>query len=548
MKKTCTITGKEFTITNDELAFYEKMDVLVPDICPEERARLRLLHRNERSLYRRTCDKTGESIISVFSDTKPYNVWKYESWFSDDWDPTDYSQEYDATRSFIDQFKELQDAVPKPALLHVRSVDSEYVNLAADNKNCYMVVESSNNEDCTNCYWVQKCNQCIDVSFSHQCELCYECDDCYGCYRTQESKSSHECTDCIFCIDCRGCMDCLGCINLQQKKYCILNKQYTKEEYKEKLATLQLETYEGREDFRKLFNQFVLEQPRKYAEIVNAPGSTGNYIRNAKNCIECFHCYDAEDCMYAEHVWRGAKECVDVSTAGRTAERIYNTLNAGIETSDQIACNICWTSSYIYYSSYCFNSNHCFGCTGLRKKNYCILNKQYSKDEYNELKDTIIADMKNHGEWGTFFPPELSLFGYNETVAQDQFVLTKESADEKGFNWEDAYTGVYNKETISWDELRIDDDNDEITKNVVRDIETGQNYRFIDNEINILKALRAPLPRRHPDERHGARMKWRGENKLYKRTTEDGVEVMTPFAPDRPEKIYSEKGYQDLIL
>jgi len=36
--------------------------------------------------------------------------------------------------------------------------------------------------------------------------------------------------------------------------------------------------------------------------------------------------------------------------------------------------------------------------------------------------------------------------------------------------------------------------------------------------------------------------------KLYKCTTEDGVEVMTPFAPDRPEKIYSEKGYQDLIL
>ena len=548
-KRTCKITGNEFEILEDEKSFYDKIGVPIPDICPEERARLRLLHRNERSLYKRVCDKTGESIVSVFSPNKPDTVWKYEAWFADDWDATSYGQDYDPNRSFFEQFKELQSKVPKPALLHVRSVNSEYVNLAADNKNCYMVVESSNNEDCTNCYWIQKCTNCADVSFSHQCEMCYECDDCYGCYRVQESQSCHDSTDCLFCIDCRGCMNCVGCVNLHQQKYCILNEQFTKEEYEEKLALLALDTYEGREKFKAAFVEFAQSQPRKYAEIVNAPNCTGNYIKNAKNCKNCFHCYDAEDCINAEHVWRNAKDCVDVSTAGRNAERIFNSLNAGIDTSDYISCNICWSCSFMYYSAYCFNSTNCFGCFGLRKKNYCILNKQYSKEEYETLKDTIIKDMKERGEWGQFFPPELSLFGYNETVAQDQYPLEKTEASAKGFKWEDTPRGIFGKGNVDWNEFDEKEASvEDITQKVFSDKDTDQNYRFIVSEVNLLQQINAPLPHKHPDERHLVRMKKRGENKLYKRITEDGIDVTTPFAPDRPEKIYSEKGYQDLIL
>jgi len=34
--------------------------------------------------------------------------------------------------------------------------------------------------------------------------------------------------------------------------------------------------------------------------------------------------------------------------------------------------------------------------------------------------------MRSTGEWGEFFPHELSPFGYNETVAQEYFPLTEE--------------------------------------------------------------------------------------------------------------------------
>ncbi|USN57470.1 MAG: hypothetical protein H6766_03385 [Candidatus Peribacteria bacterium] len=64
---------------------------------------------------------------------------------------------------------------------------------------------------------------------------------------------------------------------------------------------------------------------------------------------------------------------------------------------------------------------HCFGCDGLRNKEYCIFNQQYTKEEYNELAPKIIDHMKQTGERGEFFHPSLSPFGYNETVANEYY-------------------------------------------------------------------------------------------------------------------------------
>lgn len=548
--KTCQNCKTDFEIAPEDFTFYKKIGVPAPTLCPECRAQLRLLHRNERNLYQRTCDKTGEKIISVFSPDKPYVVWGYETWFSDDWDPLDYGIDYDPSVSFFEQYRTLQQKVPKPALIYVNSVNSPYVHLSADNKNCYMIFESSNNQDCTYCYWIQQCTQCVGVSFSHQCELCFECDDCYSCYKTQESRSCHDCSGCIFCVDCRGCTDCIGCVNQHQKQYCIFNEQYSKEEYYKKKTELALDTYTGREAFRVQFKEFLTTQPHKYAHMVNAPGCTGDYIKSAKNCQYCFHCYEAEDNKYGEHVWRNAKDCYDVSTAGRGASFIYNGINTGLNTAHCIGVNVAWSCTYTNYSQYCFNTNNCFGCFGLRKKEYCILNKQYNKEEYEKITRQIIEQMKRESVYGDFFPVELSFFGYNETVAQEQFPLTKEQAVDRGYYWSENVRGTYGAETKNWNDVpeRISDIDFDIMQEVFTCQETQKNYRCIEQEKQVYKQLDVPLPRIHPDVRHEKRMIARGENKLYKRTTEDGVEVMTPYAPDRPEKIYSEKGYQDLIM
>jgi hypothetical protein len=55
-------------------------------------------------------------------------------------------------------------------------------------------------------------------------------------------------------------------------------------------------------------------------------------------------------------------------------------------------------------------SSNLFGCIGLRGKEYCILNKQYTKEEYETLVPKIIEKMKADGEWGEFFHQRISPF------------------------------------------------------------------------------------------------------------------------------------------
>jgi len=62
----------------------------------------------------------------------------------------------------------------------------------------------------------------------------------------------------------------------------------------------------------------------------------------------------------------------------------------------------------------------------LNTAKYCILNKQYTKEEYEKLMPKIIEYMEKTEEWGEFFPASLSPFGYNETIAMEYFPLTRE--------------------------------------------------------------------------------------------------------------------------
>lgn len=562
--KKCVQCSAEFTVEPDDFAFYKKIDVPAPKMCSMCRAQRRLAFRNERSFYKRPCDKCKKDVISIYSPNKPYTVWCHDCWFSDNWDARDFARPYDAGKPFFEQFKNLWQAVPKVALMYTRSVNSEYTNISADSRNCYMLVESSNNENCIHGYWLQVCKDLVDVSFSHQTQMSYECDDCYNSYQLFYSKGCHDTHDGYFLLDCRGCSNCIGCVNLRNKKYHIFNKPVSKDEYGKFLKDARLDTYSGVEALRKKFDEFKKTKPLKYAEILNAPGSTGNYIKNAKNCKNVFHCYDAEDSKYGVHVWRNAKDCFDCDTAGRDASLIYNSMNCGVGVADYIGVSVCWTCTAMRYSYYCFNSNHCFGSVGLRKQDYCILNKQYEKPEYGKLTAKIAEDMKQQSEWGEFFPADVSTFGYNESAAQEQFPLTKDKALARGFKWEDHPRGTFGKETVSWPDVpdSINDYHGDIAKEIFACTECEKNYRVIQPEFEFYKKLQIPLPRLCPDCRHVRRFTARGPNRLWKRQCACDYKVYsnsvhhlhhpegrcpnefdTSYASDRKEIVYCEQCY-----
>jgi len=201
--RVCKNCKEDFTVEIDDFSFYKKIGVDVPKLCVDCRSQLRLNFRNERAYYKRPCAKCKKTFISQFSPNKPYPVWCYDCWFAEDWSGKDYARDYDPSRPFLEQWNELWQIVPKPGLVSMRGEGCEYMNYAADNKRCYFVIESSNNEDAIHCYWIQISKDLVDCSYTQKVERSYGSDDCYDSYGLKYCKGAHACTDSAFLLNSR---------------------------------------------------------------------------------------------------------------------------------------------------------------------------------------------------------------------------------------------------------------------------------------------------------------------------------------------------------
>jgi len=195
----------------------------------------------------------------------------------------------------------------------------------------------------------------------------------------------------------------------------------------------------------------------------------------------------------------------------------------------------------------CHNSTHLFGCIGLKQKDYSILNKEYSKEEYFELIPKIIEKMKQDNEHGGFFPVSISPFCYNETVAQEYYPLLKEEVVSKGFNWKDEKDEAPNvKKIIPANQLpdHIKDIPDDILNWAIRCEATDRPFLIVKQELLFYRNMNLPIPHLHPDERHKRRMAFTNPRKLWKRDcSKCGKNIETTFAPERPETVYCEECY-----
>src|SRR3989338_7546442 len=128
MQKVCKTCKKNFEIGKDELNFYKKIDVPVPNLCPDCRLERRMVFRNERTLYKRKSDVAGSSgeIISIFSPESQQKVYDHKTWWGDSWDAISYGQDIDFSTQFFEQLKKLWRNVPDIALMNINPVNSDY--------------------------------------------------------------------------------------------------------------------------------------------------------------------------------------------------------------------------------------------------------------------------------------------------------------------------------------------------------------------------------------------------------------------------------------
>jgi hypothetical protein len=550
MLKTCKKCQENFEITEADLEFYQKISLPVeggeipaPTLCPPCRNQRRMAFRNDRFFYHRKCDLSGKPFISIYSPNSPYKVYMPSEWYGDLWDPKDYGREIDFNKSFLQQFKQLMLEVPRLGIDLVNCENSDYCNYCGDDKDCYLDIAGEDNEKCFFNLFVKHSYQVLDSTFVYNSKFCYQCLNCYDCYGCQFCQYCENCNDCLYCFDMKGCKDCLFSHGLRNKQYCIFNKQKTKEEYFKYLESLNLNLYSQRQKLLAGWNKYRQENAIfRDSYFLNCENCSGNNIKNSRNTFDSFNVSKCEDSAYLYDVL-DAKDCRDLNYSLYKPELSYEL----ISTLNMVRSGFSMASHYnneVYYCDLTNYSSNLFGCVGMKRAQYCILNKQYSKEEYFELLPKIIELMRKFGEWGEFFDPQVSPFAYNETVANEYFTLNETSAVEQGFYWaknqkEQQYKG--SDYQIPDDISAVDDD---IARQILRCDKSEKLYRVIPQEVQFYRKFKLPIPRVCPEQRHLDRFNSRQKRQLFDRSCDDcGVAVKSVYSNEVDFKVYCEACY-----
>ncbi len=588
--KQCQNCKNEFVIEPDDFNFYKKIDVLLPTWCPECRSLRRLTWRNERAFYRRMCDLCEKSIISNLDPSTGRKVYCNECWWSDKWDTMEYGRDYDFSRSFFEQFNELASKVPWVNLWGFSNTNADYANYIAYSKNVYLSSSILSSENIYYSYSVDKSRDIFDTFIADESELAYECVDADQMHSVAFVSRSRQCLSSYFLYDCVNCQDCFMSSNLRNKRYYFRNKLLTKEAYESEMKNIDFASYCAVAALKKEHTDLIRTALHKFANITNSTDATGDDIEGSKNIHQSFIVKNSENIKYSWRLPGEMKDCYDISGALQS-ELVYEGVVAAnhnyrvrfySQFRDSKDCSYCVMGK---------KNTNTFGCIGIQDKQYCILNKQYTKEAYEGLVPKVIAHMDEKPyvdkkgreyRYGEFFPTELSPFAYNESVAYEYFPLLKEEVEKEGYRWKDADIRSH-KITKNPQELpdRITDVDNSILNETIACEHKGTcshqcstAFKIIPEELKFYRRINFPLPRLCPNCRHYQRLKQRNPLKLWHRTCKcAGIssdnkaytntskshqphkpdehcpnEFETSYAPGRRETVYCDQCYNAEIV
>lgn len=523
------------------------MEVPRPTLCPTCRSQRRTLQTNQYNLFKRKCDATGEEIITNFTPDSEYKVYSQEYWYGDEYDGTKFGRDFDFTRPFFEQFDELSKEAPRPALFtdFIRNQNSDYTNFAGKNKNCYLIFDSDENQDCLYCFGTNSSRSSIDQDRVQQMELSYECLDSKNCYNCAYLYDCENCSDSVLMKNCIGVKHSIFCSNLKNKEYHVFNELVSKERYQEIMK--EFGSYKYLQHKIGEFNKFRLKFPQKYMRGFQNENCTGNYLVQCKNAIMCFDSLKVWDGKYCDRTFISGKDLMDCTEVGES-QLIYESNVIAFSGYNIRFSNNCVNSCHdMDYCEFCSHCEKCFGCVGLKKKKFCIFNKRYTEEQYNDLKSKIIEHMRKTQEWGEFFPGSLSPHAYNLSLAMIYFPLNKEQILAESFKYHEPDQREYLKQTYVIPD-HIKDVPDTIVDKILACEICGKNYKINDRELQFYKRQNMPIPKECYICRHLRRLRMKNPRVLYNRNCDKcHAEVKTTFAPDRPEIIYCEPCYQQSL-
>ncbi len=493
MRKACPITGRTFEVTPEEMALRKKLGV---DGEPEFHPVFRFMQLGafwqHWNLFKRKCDRTGKSIISVFSDDCPYPVWHKDEWIKHA-DPP--AAEVDLTKPVFPQMQELFFRSPIAHNVGTANENCEYTDDWWYSKNCYLSHSGVSNEDLRYCYRALRVKNCSYSAFPFDSEWSNDLINSHGCFRVIFTLNSWQCSDSAFLYDCRNCQHCFLCSNLRNRQYCIRNKQCTRDEYESVMREWDLHSrtvyFRAKEEWGAMMRA---QSWHRALSIDRSERCTGNYIDHSKNARNCYFVNDVEDSV---NILRTSetKDCLDSVSPAVNVELAYCTCTVQDSCYD---CRYCYNliqCKFVEYCAHCFQCEHCFGCCGLVGKKYRIFNKQYTPEEYEKKKAAIIAAMKSSGEYGKFFPGSFAANPYDESLAGFYWPLDRDTAERYGFRLSDHQP---QRPDGALDASMIPDRSDGIDRSIAESVfwddAVGHPFRIEQADIAFAQELGVPLP------------------------------------------------------
>ncbi len=497
--KICVDCKEGFTIDSGDLILYEKIGLKSPKKCFECRVKQYLAFFVFGKFRKGISNFSGESLITVIPENARYPIYKSHEWWSDSWDPLSFGQEYNSNRPFFEQLKELQEKIPRPHQVGKNNTNCDWCDDTWDCKNCYLSRSMKDCEDLYYSYRNVKVKNSFDIVYSFNLQNSYDNLFCHDSFNLNFSENCKDCIDSYFLFDCRNCQNCFMSWNLRNKQYCIRNKQYTKENYELELKKINLGSNKNTEILKAEFEN-ILKKNAVHRENFNlkTTNSSGNYLTNCDKCANVFSWENSQNCR---NQLRGlnTKDCIDQAVSWYDEVSGDNScVYGGYEIKHSSWSN----ARYSEYLDLCDEVEYCFGCVGLRKKKYCILNKQYSKEEYETLKRKIIEDMEKREEYGKFLPYSMGLCAYNLSCGMTYFSPSiKDEIIKNGGYWSEEDLS----QTDGISSLELNDSINETDPNIVKQAlicpETHYRFNISSAEYDFHKNKNFSLPRLHFDQR-----------------------------------------------
>ncbi len=586
----CKWCWDEFAIFKLQEKIEEKMKVnFKQDLCPDCMMRRFLMMRSETSLYKDKCYKCKKDIISMYAPEVEEIVYCNDCYNNSDFIIKD---DFVAKKETVeDDFYKLWEKTPKKALISENNENSKYANYTWNSKNIYMsYLTYTNSQNILYSYYSTSSSDCIDCHNIKNCEKCYECINtiysfnCYYSYNLVNSSFIY------FSINLESCQNCIFSSNLVNKKYYIYNKKYPKQEYEKILKSFKNNLKSNiwlrklKQEYKKLEKKTVYKNLQK----VNTQKSVWNFISNTKNTILAFYSNKVEDAVNVW--WWTIKDSVNFIWWANI-ESSYNSCLVGFDSQRVIWSFNVFYSSFVNHSIWIYNSSNILFSVWLRNKEYAILNRKYSKEDYKKYFKEIIDFLKQKWDFWKFFDAKFVKIPYNDSASMDFYPIEKivyqdgkEKIINKKWKWivkvfdkdsfiSKASLNFWWKESIDifWRNFEKEVDipknislikasnlpdkienlsfQKEILQSAIICEESKRPFRIMKYELEFYIKNNLPLPRLHPKIRHTNRTKKILPRKLYIiNCNKCKIKILSSYNKQSKKTIYCEKCYNKIYL